>query len=694
MNRSELLRRTLPVALATIFVLSLSAPVLAQGDPNVCDEPGEAPDVIVGDLPAISNYGNSGDFYGYAVATTSCNIGTCWLNWFSGTPDHPVIGQNLFRVKEGRIEQVGQGWLKHGFFALSQDLCDSGCLSTSGTHLGVNCSDPYSSGLNGQQSNLGPRSEVNPSTGVFPYPYSTIGQSGDAVYKRIRVHRDDLDPVLNAGAEYFVEGQYVTSDDAAAGNSANNNSWRRAVVNPTTFDISVTDQTVRMQAGIQAWRSLFGNVKESFIDIPNDGRVIAAAKTELNPDGTRHFDYAVQNLTSDRAVRRFSIPVPAGATVTNIGFHDIDSHSGEPWESTDWDMYYDYPNSRVVWETQESYDENPLANAIRWGTMYSFYFDIDVAAFTFADVPLDLFKPVVDPSDPTTVFAIIQTPNPCNSNGVCDPSETCLNCAADCASDGPPVGFCGDGVCEAGLGEDCTNCSDCAGVQNGPGSGRYCCGNGGGSNPVGCGDSRCSTGGFQCGSTALDFCCGDGTCDPTEDSCLCAADCGEPPRRETTCGDGVDNDCDGNADCGDYDCCMDGACLTGADGDADGIADCDCDDTNPNVWYPPTQIGPITLDHSQISGTILSWTPPADFGGIQVGYDTLRSGDPEDFVFATVCVNDPDPFDLTVSDIEVPILGSVFHYLVRATNDCPGAVGEGTLGQGSGVNDRIAAGCP
>ena len=677
-----------------VLLLLCSAPWMAQGDPNICDEPGEAPDVIVGDLPSVANYGNVGDWYGYAVATTSCNVGTCWLKWFSGTPEHPVIGQNVFRVKDGRIEQIGQGWLKHGFFALSQNLCDDGCVGTNGTHLGVNCSDPYSAGLNGQQSNLGPRSEVNASTGVFPYPFTTIGQTGDAIYKRIQVHRDDLDPALNAGAVYFVEGQYITQDDSAAGNSANNNSYRRANVNPTTFDISVTDETVREQAGIQAWRTIHPNVKEATVDVPNDGRLILAAKTELNPDGTRHFDYAVQNLTSDRSIRSFWVPVPAGATVTNIGFHDTDAHSGEPWDTTDWDMYYDYPNSRVIWETQQTFDENPAANALRWGTMYNFYFDIDVTAWTFSAVSMDMFKPVIDPSDPTVISANLQVPNPCNGDGVCDAAETCFNCASDCASTGAPTGFCGDGICEEALGEDCTNCSDCNGTQNGPGANRFCCGNGGGTNPVGCNDARCTEGTFECGTTAGDFCCGDGMCDETEDSCVCAADCGAPPLRETTCGDGLDNDCDGTSDCGDYDCCMDGACLTGVDGDLDGIADCDCDDTNPDVWYPPTEVGPIAMSRNQVSGTEISWTPPSNFGGVQVGYETLRSGDPADFVFATVCVNDPDPFDLSVNDLDLPLTGTVFHYLVRATNDCPGAVGEGALGQDSGANDRAAAGCP
>ena len=44
-----------------------------------------------------------------------------------------------------------------------------------GSALGVGCSDPYGSGLNGSQNGLGPRYEVNPHTGVFPYPYTSPG---------------------------------------------------------------------------------------------------------------------------------------------------------------------------------------------------------------------------------------------------------------------------------------------------------------------------------------------------------------------------------------------------------------------------------------------------------------------------------------------------------------------------------------
>ncbi|HWL93178.1 MAG TPA: choice-of-anchor D domain-containing protein [Phycisphaerae bacterium] len=48
--------------------------------------------------------------------------------------------------------------------------------------------------------------------------------------------------------------------------------------------------------------------------------------------------------------------------------------------------------------------------------------------------------------------------------------------------------------------------------------------------------------------------CGDGTCGSGETSCNCSTDCGPPPSSETSCTDGVDNDCDGFTDCDDSNC--------------------------------------------------------------------------------------------------------------------------------------------
>jgi len=73
--------------------------------------------------------------------------------------------------------------------------------------------------------------------------------------------------------------------------------------------------------------------------------------------------------------------------------------------------------------------------------------------------------------------------------------------------------------------------------------------------------------------------CGDGTCDPGEDKCSCPGDCGLPPLAEVanvTCQDGLDNDCDGAADCLDVDCsAADPACMCAPAGAACTVnADC------------------------------------------------------------------------------------------------------------------------
>jgi hypothetical protein len=173
-------------------------------------------------------------------------------------------------------------------------------------------------------------------------------------------------------------------------------------------------------------------------------------------------------------------------------------------------------------------------------------------------------------------------PSVCDNDGVCEAGEDCNNCANDCISGTSAGAVCGNGICETADGEDCVTCAaDCNGVQSRRPSNRFCCGNGG-SNPVGCGDSRCfdggvlcttdpaPSGGYCCGDAVCEGAedgfsceidcglppvCGDNFCDPGEDPCSCAVDCGTPPGSEAgLCTDGIDNDCGGGIDCADADC--------------------------------------------------------------------------------------------------------------------------------------------
>jgi len=107
-----------------------------------------------------------------------------------------------------------------------------------------------------------------------------------------------------------------------------------------------------------------------------NGRFIVACKVTQSTNGTWHYGHAIQNLNSDRSGRSFTVPVPAGVTVTNAGFKDIDSHSGDPYSPTDWSIVV---SGSAVTRTGGSYSVSPNGNALRFATLYNFRFDASTA---------------------------------------------------------------------------------------------------------------------------------------------------------------------------------------------------------------------------------------------------------------------------------------------------------------------------
>jgi hypothetical protein len=379
--------RTLPVR-STLALLAAGAAALLGSSAASAGTTG--PDVTVFDLPGTTNYGVSGGVRGYSVGTTSCNIGDTPLNWCAltnssgcggGTTrvDHPVIGQNIYRLKDGRFDQIGASWLKHGFTSLNQSA--SGCGDGScaapplgGDQLGVGCTDPYSSGLNGSRP-MGRKSEVNATTGVFPVPGGG-GSTATVWNQRAAVAEADLVAALNPGARYFIEGQYIAPDDAQSGNGLNNASYREVSVEAVSFNLQNVGSTVRQKSAIEVWPVIDATVELLNVDVPSvPVERFHVARKVTNPSaGVWHYEYAVHNMNSARAADRLAIRFFGATTFENIGFHDVNAHSNEPYDTADWGNTVTV--DEVSWDSP-AFSPAENANAIRWANMYNFWFDAD-----------------------------------------------------------------------------------------------------------------------------------------------------------------------------------------------------------------------------------------------------------------------------------------------------------------------------
>ncbi len=338
----------------------------------------------------IDYYGSSSGMGGYAIATQSCNWGDEVLDWYGGTNQSPIIMQNMFRIKDGRFEQIGlQAFMKHSFCALSEPGCGS-CQSTNCDTLGIGCADTYWAGLN-SNGNC-PRSDVNGFTGYYPYPFS-IGSSGpSSIRGNLQVLNDDVDPAMNAGARYFIEAQYIAADDQQIGNGDNNASWREigfnSISSPYVMDNNGATETHAGEPAIRAWASIDPTVHLTEMHAPEDGLILVGVKVFDNGDGTWDYEYAIHNLNCHRSIGDVEIPT-GSATISNVGFKDIDYNSGELYDNTDWTSSVN--TGSVSWQGGV-HAENEYGNALRWGTMYNYRFTA-TAAPEAGTIDLGLFRP-------------------------------------------------------------------------------------------------------------------------------------------------------------------------------------------------------------------------------------------------------------------------------------------------------------
>lgn len=397
MNRSVLLLSSAAVAGAALLASGARAGV------------GAGPDVVYSDCTSVNQWGELGGIRGYSLGTSTCNMGDENLLWGSTHNGTPVVGFNAYRLHDGRLMQIGMSWAKSGTGAAAGSGCGIPCNGQGGSVLGVGCRDVYSAGFNGLQGILKARSVVNPFTGVMaPAP----GGSGNVIDRRLQVQTADLAPASFPGALYFVEGVYVGIDDAPAGNFYNNASYKRVSID-AGFNLGVVGPMEIGTPAIIAWRD-HGNgvgtpdldVTVTPVDVPGEGRFYVASKVTSNGDGTWHYEYAIFNLASNRAGGSLRVLLPEGVTASNVGFHDVDYHSGEVFDNTDWVIS---AGSSLRWSSPQSFLENPNSNALRWGTMYNFWYDAN-AGPTPGGASMGLFVP----GTPTAVSVPVPVPGaPC-----------------------------------------------------------------------------------------------------------------------------------------------------------------------------------------------------------------------------------------------------------------------------------------
>jgi hypothetical protein len=480
------------LALAGVLSAAVMAtfPGAAQAQWTPGPRVGQNPDVIVSSVggsydstSGISFYGVSGGISSYAIGSDSCNIGNAPAIWvtsrspYASTDDfgapfnqHPVIGGAVYRLWNGRFEQIGMSWLKHGYCAA--DSCSTGNNATTAnrgcTLVGGNAAgqaacvvdlgnthqacamlgfgratDTYGSTLNGAQGDLGPRSEVQPWTAVFPFPFVLNGSNPVAcLNKRLLVRNADLDPAnyprYNAttaptGAQYFSEVVYIQPDEWPT-ERYDNYSYRRLTVGATTststasgctgayfalsFATGTGNLTVPLHPALDAWKSFDPSVVNVVADAPNDGRYSISAKVTDLGNGTWQYEYAVFNMNSDRACSSFSIPKSASSSVviSQMGFHQPEYHSGEPYSQTPWSGALS--GGAIAW-TGGTWATSQNDNAIRWSTLYNFRFIANQPPKSTAVVRLGLFKPAVQVGDADFIdVAGLPTPGdpPCRAD--------------------------------------------------------------------------------------------------------------------------------------------------------------------------------------------------------------------------------------------------------------------------------------
>ena len=317
-----------------------------------------------------------------------------WYGKFSGNfapynnDQHPYLIWNLYRVNaDGSIDQIGRSGVKHAFLTIN-----SACSENPGDDhiLGRGCSDTYGVGNNDSSTDLGPRTEIIPSSNKWGRCGSIYDTNCDGVQnaggngsfdQRLIVRESQISGVPTTGATYLFESWYLARQDI---NIYNSMGTKRVTFtrSGSVWAVGGNDQ-YKLGPAIDRWvdPSAPGANTATAEKSTSEGNVKVAVKATDLGGGLWRYDYAAMNLDFSRPTTEgaepnlrvtrnlgfdnFSVPIGA-ATISDIVFSDGDIDAVNDWTVS-------IRNGRVFWASASR------ANALNWGTMFRFSFTTNVA---------------------------------------------------------------------------------------------------------------------------------------------------------------------------------------------------------------------------------------------------------------------------------------------------------------------------
>lgn len=342
------------LALAVLF-----APTLALASPVETN-------LRVQDIPSTAGFAIVGGERAYSTGAVWCNLGDVQLSWNGTNAAHTISVHNLMRIEHGAIRHLGASWVSHQFCALQTAICSSCIPAGAGCPpaLGIGCSTTSTASSLANQPQMSRRSDVNASTGSFPFPFS-VGSPSGPLERRCRVATSEVDPALHPGATFVMELVSIHPSEGDPNARCATRDLHPASMLGTPLPLG---PTAAGSTAIERWAALEPTVTLRVIDLPGDGRVQVGCNVIEESDGSYRYEYAIANIDSHESIGSFAVPLPAGATVIATSSHLPAPHSGEVTSGEPWSIAI---TPDAVRHATEPFASNPNANAIRWATLGS-----------------------------------------------------------------------------------------------------------------------------------------------------------------------------------------------------------------------------------------------------------------------------------------------------------------------------------